>query len=76
MEFWQTQPPPKIIPHETPGKQWKTEGTDISTINNRHFLHIVDCNSEFPIIKGPDGQQNNLRDVAKYYMLNMAYHVK
>ena len=49
--FQQTQTKDKIIPHNAPGKQWEKIGADISQINSKNFLCIIDCFSKLPIIK-------------------------
>ena len=40
-----------MIHHETPARPWEVIGTDTFTLNNKHYLCIVDYHSKFPIIK-------------------------
>ena len=49
--IWQTQPKDKNIHHDSPVRQWNIIGADMFTLNNKHYLCIVDYKSKFPIIK-------------------------
>ena len=37
--------------HEIPGRQWGTVGTDIFTLNDKHYMCIVEPRGKFPVIK-------------------------
>ena len=50
LEFQQMQPKNNLA-HEIPGKLRETIGTDIFTLNNKNYLHIVDYHDKFPIVK-------------------------
>ena len=45
----------KIIHHELPLRPWEAVGADIFHFNNINYLHIVDTNSNFPIIQKLQG---------------------
>ena len=45
----------EIMQHEIPGKPCETVGADISTINNKHYLCIVEYHSKFPVMKQVEG---------------------
>ena len=55
LEYHQTQPHEKLIPHEILCKPWEMVGADIFSINNHVVLCIVDYYSKFPIVKKADG---------------------
>ena len=40
-----------MIHHDIPVRPWDVIGTDMLTVNNKHYLCIVDYHSKFPIIK-------------------------
>ena len=40
-----------MIHHNIPVRPWDIIGTDMFTLNNKHYLCIVDYHSKFPIIK-------------------------
>ena len=40
-----------IIPHEIPGQPWECVVANIFTINNKHYLCIVDYCSKFHVLK-------------------------
>ena len=39
------------IHHDIPASPWGVIGVDMSTLNNKHNLYIIDYHSKFPIIK-------------------------
>ena len=41
----------KIIHHDISGKPWEGIEVDMSTLNNKNYLCIVDYHSKFPIVK-------------------------
>ena len=43
------------LSHETPGSLWEPVGNDIFSINNKHYLCIVDYHSKFSVIKHIEG---------------------
>ena len=43
------------LSHKIPGRPWESVGTDIFTIDNRHFLCIVDYKSKIPSHKADQG---------------------
>ena len=49
--FQQTQPNDKMIHDDIPVRPWDITGADMFTLNNKHYLCIVDYHSKFPIIK-------------------------
>ena len=49
--FQQTQAKDKMIHHDIPLRPWDVIGTDMVTLNNKHYLCIVEYHSKFPIIK-------------------------
>ena len=51
LTFQQTQPKDKIIHHNIPVRPWDVIGADMFTLDNKHYLYIVDYHSEFLIIK-------------------------
>ena len=51
LAFQQTQPKDKIIHHDIPVRPLDMTGTHMFTLNNKHYLYIVDYHSKFPIIK-------------------------
>ena len=52
LEYQQTQPHDKAIPHEVPCKPWEVVGTDIFFfVKNKKLLCIVYYYSNFPIAK-------------------------
>ena len=51
LTFQQTQSKDKMIHHDIPVRPWDIIGTDMFTLNNKHYLCIVDYHSKFPIIK-------------------------
>ena len=51
LAFKATQPKDKTIP----GRPWESMGVDIFTINNKHYLYIVDRHSELLVIIQVDG---------------------
>ena len=55
MEYQQTKPCEKIIPHEMLHKPWEVVGANIFTVKNNLLLCIVDYYSKFPVIKKTDG---------------------
>ena len=46
----QTQPKDKMTHHDIPLRTWDVIGADMFTLNNKHYLCIVDYHSKFPII--------------------------
>ena len=38
LDFWQTQPKDKTVPHKIPGRPKECVGADIITINNKQYL--------------------------------------
>ena len=42
LEFWAISPKDKVMSYEIPGRPWESVITDILTINNKHYLCIVD----------------------------------
>ena len=51
LTFHQTQLKDKIMHHDILAKLWEVIGTDMFTLNNKHYLCIVDYHCKFPIIK-------------------------
>ena len=49
--FQQTQPKDKMIHHDILVRPWDIVGAGLFTLNNKHYLCIVDYHSKFPIIK-------------------------
>ena len=47
----QTQLKNNIICHDIPARPWEIAGADMFTLNNQHYLCIVDYHSKFPVIK-------------------------
>ena len=41
--------------HEIPGGLWEAVGTDIFTIDNKHYLCTVDYHGKFPVIRQVEG---------------------
>ena len=41
----------KMIQHDIPVRPWEVTGTDIFTLNNKHYLCTIDYYSKFPVIK-------------------------
>ena len=40
-----------MIHYDIPARPWEVIGTDMFTLNNKHYLCIIDYHSKFPIIK-------------------------
>ena len=51
LTFQQTQLKDKLIHHDNQAKPWEVIGADIFTLNDKHYLCIMDYHSKFPIIK-------------------------
>ena len=51
LTFHLTQLKAKIIHHDILAKLWEVIGTDMFTLNNKHYLCIVDYHIKFPITK-------------------------
>ena len=51
LDYMTTQPHNKVMPHEIPWSLWESIGTDIFTINRKHYLCTVDYHSKFPVMK-------------------------
>ena len=51
LTFQQIPPKDKIIHHDIPVRPWDVIGEDMFTLNNKHYLCIVDYHSKFPIIR-------------------------
>ena len=51
LTFQQTQLKDKIIYHDILANPWEIIGADMFTLNNKHYLCIIDYHSKFPIIK-------------------------
>ena len=51
LDFQQTQTKEKLIHHDIPGKPWEVIGVDMFTLNNKHYLCIVDYHNNFLIVK-------------------------
>ena len=51
LTFQQTQPKDKMIHHDIPARPWEMIGADMFTLNNKHYLCIIDYHSKFPVIK-------------------------
>ena len=49
--FQQVQPKDKMIHHDIPIRPWDIIGTDIFTLNNKHYFCVVDYHSKISIIK-------------------------
>ena len=55
LEFQQMQPKEKITHHDIPLRPWEVVGADIFHLKNKHYLCIIDSNSQFPVIKRLEG---------------------
>ena len=55
LDFKATQPKDKTMFHEILGRLWEYVGADIITINNKHYLCILDYHSRFLVIKNVEG---------------------
>ena len=56
MHYYQTTwSKDKVMSHEIPGRLWEFVRADIFTVNNKHFLCIVDYHIKFPIVKQVEG---------------------
>ena len=51
LTFQQTQPKSRIIHQDILAKPWEVIGADMFTLNNKHYLCIIDYHSKLPIIK-------------------------
>ena len=51
LTFQQTQLKDRIIHYDIPAKPWEVVGTDMFTLNNKHYLGIIYYHSNFSIIK-------------------------
>ena len=40
-----------LSPHKVPDTPWESLGTDIFHLNNTQYLLVVDCYSQFPVIR-------------------------
>ena len=49
------QPNEKTIHHGIPLRPWEVVGADTFHFNNKNYLHAVDYNSKFPVIKRLEG---------------------
>ena len=59
--FQQTQHKDKIIHHDILAKPCTIVGADTFTLNNKHYLCVVDYHSKFPVItKLEDSSADNL----------------
>ena len=47
LTFQQSQPKDKMIHHYMPVRSWDVIGADMFTLNNKHYLCIVDYHSKF-----------------------------
>ena len=50
LTFQQTHPKDNMIHHDIPVRPWDVIGADMFTLNNKHYLCVVDYHSKFPII--------------------------
>ena len=55
LHFQQMQLKEKIIHHDIPLCPWEVIGMDVFHFNNKNYLHIIDYNSKFPVIKNLEG---------------------
>ena len=55
LTFQQMQPKEKIIHFDIPIRPWDVVGTDMFHINNENYLHILNYNSKFPVVKKTKG---------------------
>ena len=60
LTFQQTQPKDKVIHHDIPAGQREVIGTDMFTLNNKHYLCTIDYYSNFPVIKKTDLSADSL----------------
>ena len=51
LAYQTTSPKDKVMSHKIRLTPWEAVGADIFTINNKHYLCIVDYHSEFPVVK-------------------------
>ena len=54
LTFQQTQPKDKVIHHDILAKPWEIIGADMFTLNNKHYLCIIDYHSKSLIKKTED----------------------
>ena len=77
LTFQQTQPTDKMIHHDIPVRPWDVIGTDMFTLNNEHYLCIVDYHSKFPITKkAEDISADSLILRLKLFLQNIGYQGK
>ena len=53
--------------HEIPGRPWESLGTDVFSINNKHYLCIVDYQGKFPLMKGAQCRYSNEKPVRLFF---------
>ena len=52
--------------HKKPGQLWECVEADVFTINNKHYLCILDYHSKFPVVKQVEGfSTDNLINACK-----------
>ena len=62
----------KRIHHAIPGKPQEVIGADMSTLNNKDYLYIIDYHSKFPIVKkGEDMSADSLILACKLSFQNL-----
>ena len=61
----QTQPGDSMIHHVIPVRQWDVIGTDMFSLNNKHYLCIIDYHSKFLAIKKTDVSVDSLTLMCK-----------
>ena len=65
-EFQEIQSKDKVKSYEIPGRPWESLKADIFTIDNEHYVCIVDYNNKFPVIKQVEGfNTDNLIKILK-----------
>ena len=55
LHFQQTQVKERIIHHDIPLCPWEVVSMDVFHFNNKNYLHTIDNNSKFPVIKKLEG---------------------
>ena len=66
------QPKNKTVSHEIPGKARETMGADVFSLNNKHYLCIVEVHSKFPVITHIDTfSADNLLKHVQLFLQNM-----
>ena len=66
----------KTLLHEIPGKQWKTFGADVFSLNHKHFLCVVDYHSTYPVNEQVEGYSaDNLIKYVRSFLQNTGFLV-